>query len=38
MEISNGRCLQSLMSGDFRQGVTNNNDNERKQIKQDLFP
>ena len=34
MEISNGRCLQSLMSGDFRQGVTNNNDNDNeKKIK-----
>ena len=30
MEISNGRCLQSLMSGDFRQGVTNNNDNDNE--------
>ena len=30
MEISSGRCLQSLMSGDFRQGVTNNNDNDKK--------
>ena len=36
MDKSNGRCLQSLMSGDFRQGVTKNNDNddEKKTKKQ----
>ena len=43
MDKSNGRCLQSLMSGDFRQGVTKNNDNDdekknKKTIKQNLFP
>ena len=39
MDISNGRCLQSFMSGDFRKGVTKNNDNDNeKKIKQNSFP
>ena len=37
MDISNGRCLQSLTSGDIRQRVTNNNDNDNEKKKLTKF-
>ena len=37
MDISNGRSLQSLTSGDIRLGVTNNNDNDNEKKKLTKF-